>query len=301
MPRPRLLVSPLAVAAAVAVTLLLRSVTVPLGQGPVVLTVKTGEWFYEPKEISVASSSAVSLTLEHVGSVTIPHDIVFELADGQKAASKRIMGGQTDVLGFTAPAQAGEYVFYCSVGNHRARGMEGKLIVAASGSAEPSPMMTDVGTPTPEATATSVPLPTASSTPKPRPAFMPLVFRDPTATRTPTPTPSNTPVPPTATRVPPTSVPPTVRPTLPLPPSTLRPEPTQRPCCKCCTRGRSKPCGDTCIAESRSCNTPPGCACFCVLSPLSNVEVCDPKEVNRLIQLFPELAYEALPELGGGP
>ncbi|MBK8540997.1 MAG: hypothetical protein IPL60_13500 [Ardenticatenia bacterium] len=223
---------------------------------------------HEPKEISVNSSSPVSLTLEHVGSVTIPHDIVFELADGKKSASKRIMGGQTDVLGFTAPAQAGEYVFYCSVGNHRSRGMEGKLIVAESGSAGPSPMMTDVGTLTPEATATRAAAHGLQATPMPRPAFMPLVFRDPTATRTATPTPSNTPVPPTATRVPPTSVPPTARPTQRPPAPTSRPEPTERTCCKCCTCGRSKPCGDSCIAESRSCNTPPGCACFCVLSPL---------------------------------
>lgn len=108
----RLLASPLAVVAAVAVTLLLRSFNAPLGQAPVVMTIKTGEWFYEPKEVSVASSSALSLTLEHVGSASIPHDIVFELADGQKVASKRITGGQQDALAFTAPAQAGEYVFY---------------------------------------------------------------------------------------------------------------------------------------------------------------------------------------------
>lgn len=232
----RLLASPLAIVAAVAVTLLLRSFNAPLGQAPVVMTIKTGEWSYEPKEVSVASSSAVSLTLEHVGSASIPHDIVFEFADGQSVASKRITGGQQDALAFTTPAQAGEYVFYCSVGNHRSRGMEGTLVVTASGSPKPSPVMTDVETPTATATTTPAPPPTASSTPKPRSAFMPLVHRKPTATPPPTPMPSNTPVLPTETQALPPPVPSTAEPTWPLdrtripPPETTRsPRPTSRP------------------------------------------------------------------------
>lgn len=133
---------------------------------------------------------------------------------------------------------------------------------------------------------------TVEPTPSPKPAFVPLVFRDPTATRTPTPTATNT--------RPPTSTP--IRSTPTSPPPTQRPptaEPTSRPCCRCCTRGRSKPCGDTCISESRNCNTPPGCACFCVLSPVTGEEVCNPDEVNDLIRRFPELRYDALPELRG--
>ena len=214
----KFLISPLAVAASLAVVLLLRSVTMTTGQGPTQLSVKTGEWFYEPKEFNVAASSTVSLTLEHVGSPTIPHDIVFELAGAQKVSSRRILGGETDVFGFEAPTEPGEYIFYCSVGNHRARGMEGKLVVTGPGSVDPSPMMTDVGTGTPtvETTATenlpSAVTPTVTATP--RPAYMPMVFRDPTATATPTvtlsptATPTNTSLPTstiTATAVPPTN------------------------------------------------------------------------------------------------
>lgn len=33
----------------------------------------------------------------------------------------------------------------------------------------------------------------------------------------------------------------------------------QQTCCKRCRKG--KPCGDTCIARNRTCNTPRGCAC----------------------------------------
>lgn len=30
-------------------------------------------------------------------------------------------------------------------------------------------------------------------------------------------------------------------------------------CCKICSKG--KPCGDTCIAQDKTCHLPPGCAC----------------------------------------
>ena len=38
-------------------------------------------------------------------------------------------------------------------------------------------------------------------------------------------------------------------------------EPTEVPaaCCKVCTKG--KPCGDTCIAQDKTCHVGPGCAC----------------------------------------
>ncbi|MFV8754497.1 GmrSD restriction endonuclease domain-containing protein [Nannocystaceae bacterium ST9] len=52
-------------------------------------------------------------------------------------------------------------------------------------------------------------------------------------------------------------------PALPQPGSATRSpaneEPASRECCKVCHAG--KPCGDGCIAESQTCNRPPGCAC----------------------------------------
>ncbi len=218
MHRPKFLISSLAFVAAVAVALLLRSVTVSTGQGPVLVTVQAGEWFYDPKDITVASASAVSLTLQHVGSAMIPHDIVFELADGRKAASTRIVGGETDVLGFTAPAQVGEYVFYCSVGTHRARGMEGRLIVTGDGSAVPSPVRTETWTSTPAVVATDTRMPPSGKTPTitvtPRAAYMPRLsqslYQQPTIT------------PPTL------STPP-----FPVPPSCPEPRLRCRPCPGC--------------------------------------------------------------------
>jgi hypothetical protein len=35
--------------------------------------------------------------------------------------------------------------------------------------------------------------------------------------------------------------------------------PVQQSCCKRCSAG--KPCGDSCIARSKSCSKAPGCAC----------------------------------------
>jgi hypothetical protein len=33
----------------------------------------------------------------------------------------------------------------------------------------------------------------------------------------------------------------------------------RRTCCKVCKKG--KPCGDSCIAKTKECHQPPGCAC----------------------------------------
>lgn len=33
----------------------------------------------------------------------------------------------------------------------------------------------------------------------------------------------------------------------------------RRKCCKVCKKG--KPCGDSCIAKTKECHQPPGCAC----------------------------------------
>lgn len=109
-------------------------------------------------------------------------------------------------------------------------------------------------------------LATATSDSTPLPVYLPFMRRDASATPLPTRTPTRTPLPTD-----------TARPATPT--NTARPptaEPTSRPCCKCCTRGVSKPCGDTCISASRTCHTPPGCACFCSYDPLLGEEICEP-------------------------
>jgi len=161
---------------------------------PAEITVKTGEWFYDPGELKLSPSSAVTVTLRHGGSEMTPHDIVFELDDGRRVASARITGGESDSVGFMTPAMSGSYVFYCSVDDHRSRGMEGRLVIDAAADDTPSPGTTateDV----PTATATMTAPPTHTLSTEDLVAYLPRVLRDPSPIPTASPTASNTPAP----------------------------------------------------------------------------------------------------------
>ncbi len=48
--------------------------------------------------------------------------------DEFEARTKQIKNGETDSITFVA-GKAGSYEFYCSVGQHRANGMVGTLVV----------------------------------------------------------------------------------------------------------------------------------------------------------------------------
>lgn len=91
----------------------------------------------EAKEISVSGFSfglePSSLTLkagEKVSLTFVPEDAVHNFViEGTDIATEVIPGGEETTIEFTAPEEPGEYTYYCSVGNHRAQGMEGTLIV----------------------------------------------------------------------------------------------------------------------------------------------------------------------------
>jgi hypothetical protein len=55
--------------------------------------------------------------------------------------------------------------------------------------------------------------------------------------------------------------PPPPQPAVQQPPPPAAQPPPPRACCKYCTPGKSKPCGDTCIRLSYTCRSGPGCAC----------------------------------------
>lgn len=59
----------------------------------------------------------------------VAHDWVLEGVDG--AATEAVGSGESSTVTFVAPA-AGEYAFFCSVGNHRQLGMEGTFTVKAA-------------------------------------------------------------------------------------------------------------------------------------------------------------------------
>ena len=70
-----------------------------------------------------AKAGKVTITMDNPSD--IPHDVEIEGPDVE--AGETVGKGEKSIA--TADLKAGEYDFYCAVGNHRAAGMEGKLTV----------------------------------------------------------------------------------------------------------------------------------------------------------------------------
>jgi plastocyanin len=86
------------------------------------ITVTNEGFDFIPKEIRVNVGDTIRLTYENGGGF---HDWVIDEFD---AATRQFSGGQSETIEFVAD-RAGSFEFYCSVGNHRARGMWGNFIV----------------------------------------------------------------------------------------------------------------------------------------------------------------------------
>lgn len=95
--------------------------TAPAG-GELELTASETEISWEPNELS-AAAGAVTITLNNP-SPQIPHNVTIEGVD--EGASETVMNDTTSV---TTELEAGEYTYFCSVGDHRQQGMEGTLTV----------------------------------------------------------------------------------------------------------------------------------------------------------------------------
>jgi len=83
---------------------------------------------FDPERIEVPAGATVNLTFTNNEENGLSsHDFVVE---GIEGASTAVLGpGSSTTITFTAPDEPGEYVFFCSVGDHRSRGMEGVLAV----------------------------------------------------------------------------------------------------------------------------------------------------------------------------
>jgi len=77
---------------------------------------------WEPGELS---APAGSVSIELVNDSSVPHAVEVE-GNGVEEESETVTGANTTL---TVDLEAGEYTFYCPVGNHRAQGMEGTLTV----------------------------------------------------------------------------------------------------------------------------------------------------------------------------
>jgi plastocyanin len=77
---------------------------------------------WEPSELS---APAGSVSIELVNESSVPHAVEVE-GNGVEEESETVTGANTTL---TVDLEAGEYIFYCPVGNHRQQGMEGTLTV----------------------------------------------------------------------------------------------------------------------------------------------------------------------------
>jgi plastocyanin len=77
---------------------------------------------WEPGELS---APAGSVTIKLVNESDTPHAVEVE-GNGVEEESETITGGETEL---TVDLEAGDYTYYCPVGQHRQQGMEGTLTV----------------------------------------------------------------------------------------------------------------------------------------------------------------------------
>ncbi|OGK12924.1 hypothetical protein A3A93_01710 [Candidatus Roizmanbacteria bacterium RIFCSPLOWO2_01_FULL_38_12] len=85
-------------------------------------TLNASSFKYDVTEIRVKKGDTVKIILNNTGGI---HDWVIDEFD---ARTKQINDGETDTVTFVA-SETGEFEYYCSIGNHRAMGMVGTLIV----------------------------------------------------------------------------------------------------------------------------------------------------------------------------
>lgn len=78
-------------------------------------------------EVNVGDIVSLTFTNDDTHPLFANHDFYIEALD---LGTSVIGTGEQDSLIFTVDLEPGEYVFYCTVGNHRADGMEGMLIVS---------------------------------------------------------------------------------------------------------------------------------------------------------------------------
>lgn len=87
------------------------------------IVVEGNEFSFTPESITLNKGESVRLTFKNTGK--LPHNFTI---DELGISSKTVSPDGEDTIDFTVD-KSGTFTFYCSVGNHRAQGMEGKLEV----------------------------------------------------------------------------------------------------------------------------------------------------------------------------
>ena len=94
----------------------------PDGSQVTSFNIEGGSFYFKPNLIKAKLGDTVKITFTNVEGT---HDLII---DEFNAKTKRIQPGETDTIQFVVNKK-GNFEFYCSVGNHRAQGMVGTLIV----------------------------------------------------------------------------------------------------------------------------------------------------------------------------
>ena len=87
------------------------------------VSMEGGAYYFKPSTISARVGDTIKLTLT---SVDMPHDFVI---DDLNVKSSVVTNGKSTEVVFKLE-KAGEFEYYCSVGNHKAKGMVGTLVVS---------------------------------------------------------------------------------------------------------------------------------------------------------------------------
>ena len=80
---------------------------------------------FDPADLT-AKAGEVTITMANPDGNQMPHNVALEGAGVEEAGEVVEAGGSSTV---TATLEAGEYTFFCAVGEHRQNGMEGTLTV----------------------------------------------------------------------------------------------------------------------------------------------------------------------------
>lgn len=82
------------------------------------------EYSFNPASISVKKGEKIKIVFKNAGSMA--HDFII---DELKIGSKTVGPGKSDTFEFTVPDNATSLTYFCSIGSHRAMGMEGKFLI----------------------------------------------------------------------------------------------------------------------------------------------------------------------------
>lgn len=109
------------------------------GPQKVTLNVDMKEYRFDPDVLEVPAGAEVTVNLSNSG--TLEHEMVIMVLGKQATApfddddepniywEHELEAGQSAVVSFTAPSEAGEYQIVCGIPAHLEQGMVGKLIV----------------------------------------------------------------------------------------------------------------------------------------------------------------------------